>query len=216
MTLKLHSKKYSRRFCAAFTLIELLVVMAVMALMASLAALAIPALVNSGSMNQSVNGISLLLEQARTYAMANHTYVWIGFQQDTNQNTVNIAAVSGVSGQETDINSNATYKALTRIQTFPQIRLATINGLSGMAANPDDIINSSGWTFQQKRGNTTFTFQNILEYNPQGEASIGSTTSSAHWIQVGLQQFHGATANTLNIAALQVGGLTGQVRIFRP
>jgi prepilin-type N-terminal cleavage/methylation domain-containing protein len=64
-----------------FTLLELLVVIGIIAL---LMALVVPAFTNiksGGDVINAVYGIQGLLENARTYAKANHTYVFVGFAE---------------------------------------------------------------------------------------------------------------------------------------
>jgi len=63
-----------------FSLIELLVVIAIISM---LMALAIPAIRGTqGDVTKAAFTISGVLEQARTYAIANNTYVWVGFFEE--------------------------------------------------------------------------------------------------------------------------------------
>jgi prepilin-type N-terminal cleavage/methylation domain-containing protein len=68
---------------SAFTVLELLVVIAIISI---LLVLFVPAFTNIKSGNDITNAASTitgLLDQARTYAMANNTYVWVGlFEED--------------------------------------------------------------------------------------------------------------------------------------
>lgn len=68
--------------CRAFTLIELMVVIGIMA---ALMVLAVPAFTNmksAGDVTDSAYTIKGVLEQARTFAMANNTYTWVGFFEE--------------------------------------------------------------------------------------------------------------------------------------
>ena len=63
-----------------FSLVELLVVIAIMMV---LMGLAIPAIRGTrGDVTKAAYTISGVLEQARTYAIANNTYVWVGFFEE--------------------------------------------------------------------------------------------------------------------------------------
>src|ERR1043166_6133476 len=64
---------------AGFTLLELLIVLGIMI---ALTVLVVPAFTNRKSaddVTNAANSIKGLLETARTYAKANHTYVFVGF-----------------------------------------------------------------------------------------------------------------------------------------
>src|ERR1043166_3354660 len=64
---------------AGFTLLELLIVLGIMI---ALTVLVVPAFTNRKSaddVTNATNSIKGLLETARTYAKANHTYVFVGF-----------------------------------------------------------------------------------------------------------------------------------------
>jgi prepilin-type N-terminal cleavage/methylation domain-containing protein len=65
-----------------FTLLELLVVMGIVAILMVLVAPAFTALKSGGDVTSAAYTIKGVLEQARTYAMANNTYVWVGFYEE--------------------------------------------------------------------------------------------------------------------------------------
>src|SRR4029453_10247992 len=73
------SSKHRSR--TAFTLIELLVVMGIIAILMVLVAPAFTNLKSGSDFTSAVYGIQGLLENARTYAKANHTYVFVGFAE---------------------------------------------------------------------------------------------------------------------------------------
>jgi prepilin-type N-terminal cleavage/methylation domain-containing protein len=204
-----------------FTLVELLTVLAVVAILSVLSFPAISGVSSSANMNNAVNGISLVLEQARAYAMANNTYVWVGIAQSSSTQ-VTVGVVAGMTGQSTDISSSSTYAPIARVRSYNNFFLKSgITGLtSGLLpmSTASDITSSTETTFQQPHGAATVTFQDgtgkggIIQFNPQGEASIGVTSQ---WIQIGLQPVQGSNTSSPNFAAFQVATLTGQVRIFR-
>jgi len=67
----------SRRASRAFTLVELLVVIAIMAIMAAVAVPALKGLNAAGQFNKSIRQITATIDQARSYAVAQNTYVWV-------------------------------------------------------------------------------------------------------------------------------------------
>ena len=66
---------------SGFTLLELLIVIGIIALLLVLIAPAFTNLKSAGDVTSAVYGIEGLLENARTYAKANHTYVFVGFAE---------------------------------------------------------------------------------------------------------------------------------------
>ncbi|MBA3830794.1 MAG: prepilin-type N-terminal cleavage/methylation domain-containing protein [Chthoniobacterales bacterium] len=71
----------ARRF-SAFTLVEMLVVMGIVLLLMVLLAPAFTSLKSAGDVTSAAYTIKGILDQARTYAMANNTYTWVGFYEE--------------------------------------------------------------------------------------------------------------------------------------
>jgi prepilin-type N-terminal cleavage/methylation domain-containing protein len=71
--------KLRERF--AFTLVELLVVMAIIAILMVLIAPAFTNIKTGNDITTAAYTIKGVLDQARTYAMANNTYVFVGFEE---------------------------------------------------------------------------------------------------------------------------------------
>ena len=98
---------------------------------------------------------------------------------------------------------------------------------SGSAAS-----NPTAFTYPLKTatsGTPQYTFSKIIEFNPQGEASkivenVFSGPGPHDELEISLQPTHGSTidphftgaAQSVAAAAIQLEGLSGQVRIFRP
>ena len=66
----------------AFTLVELLVVVAIIVVLMLLLTPAFTSLKSAGDVTSAAYAIKGVLEQARTYAMANNTYTWVGFYEE--------------------------------------------------------------------------------------------------------------------------------------
>jgi Tfp pilus assembly protein FimT len=200
--------------------------MLIIGVLTLLAVPALSSLSNSGNVNAAAGGVSLLLDQARTYAMAHNTYVWVGFCQNTATQQLMVGVVAGKTGQSSDANSGSGfYIPISKLQTYNQLELSSSisalpnTGLSSLATAADDISqcqpNVIG-SFQQPVGGTNVNFNSdVLEFTPSGEAKLG-TNDGSHWIQIGLQPVRGANATSPNVAVLQVATLTGLVNVFRP
>jgi type II secretory pathway pseudopilin PulG len=74
-------KSLQRERASAFTLLELLIVVGIIAVLLVLLAPAFKTIKSGGDMTSAMYGIRGLLEKARTYAKANHTYVFVGFAE---------------------------------------------------------------------------------------------------------------------------------------
>ena len=63
-----------------------------------------------------------------------------------------------------------------------------------------------------------YTFAKTLHFSPDGEAVLNTSYSLVPWIEIGLQPAHGnlKTGSHSNCAAIQVSGVTGGVRVYRP
>ena len=81
---------------AGFTLVELLVVLAIMAILLSLVLVSISGTKGSRDLANATYSIQGALEQARTYAMAENTYTWVGFFEENPNATSTIPAPAGV------------------------------------------------------------------------------------------------------------------------
>ena len=80
----------SKRAKDAFSLIELMVVIAIIVLVSALIAPAFRSLKGAGDVTSAAYTVKGVLEQARTYAMANNTYTWVGFyEEDVSQPSTN-------------------------------------------------------------------------------------------------------------------------------
>src|SRR5207237_7774132 len=66
----------------AFTLIEMIVVTGVIAILMVLVVPAFTNLKSAGDVTSAAYTIKGVLEQARTYAIANNTYTWVGFYEE--------------------------------------------------------------------------------------------------------------------------------------
>jgi Tfp pilus assembly protein FimT len=239
-------------------------------------ALTIPALnafKNSSDVTTAAYDISGMLQLARTYAMTNNTYVYVGFEE------VNAGVSSNAATQTPGVGRLAVVAAASRdgtpgygsgmtgwlstgaglVQVSRLLRVDNVHvpfslgsfptsgNMSATAGRRDitlrnpsyEILSSeaiSATPFNYPLGATSpqYIFQNVIQFDPQGSARIltynGQTvdTSSMPWcIEVFLQQTHGAMvpatptlagngAMAGNNVSIQVDGMTGGVRIFRP
>ncbi len=84
---------------AAFTLVELLAVMSIVLIMAALVIPAFNAITGAGDVTKAAYDLAGALELARTYALANNTYVWVGFYEDDETQSSPNAIATGKGGR---------------------------------------------------------------------------------------------------------------------
>lgn len=80
----------------AFSLLELLVVMAIMVVMMALMAPAFIQIKGAGDVTKAAYDVAGVLENARAYATANNTYVWVGFFEEDQSKTDRTAGVGRI------------------------------------------------------------------------------------------------------------------------
>ena len=88
----------------AFTLIELLVVMSIISLLAVFAIPSIAGIRGASCLSSTAASLVGILDQARAYAMANNTYVWVGLAETD-------ASVSASASPQVAIGANANANA---------------------------------------------------------------------------------------------------------
>src|SRR5437868_305919 len=82
---KTHSYRIGQR---GFSLIELLVVIAIIILVTALIVPAFTSIKSGGDVTSAAYTIKAVLDQARTYAMANNTYTYVGFYEEAATATI--------------------------------------------------------------------------------------------------------------------------------
>lgn len=188
---------------------------AVVAILASLSGPVVSSISKAGGMDRATTDLALTLEQARSFAMANSTYVWFALNQDEGSHQISYAVVAGVNGQRTDIQAPGSHQTISKVKTFDQTKLLTSNDaapLAGMSSNVADITDSTLSNITVNLGGKNLVFQNLIQFSPAGEVAIGNG-SQARWVQLGIGSAFGGDGN---YAILQISGLSGQVRVFRP
>lgn len=235
---------FAAREREAFSLTELLLVTAITATLMGLAAPALTAFKGAGDLTRAAYDIAGSLESARSYAIARNTYVWVGFFEEgafsadpgiAGTGEIVVAAVASRDG--TKIYDPAGFAALpgdaivpiNRRMKIANIRLKTLPGGSGTGgdfegrpavegggAQIGDISPGTGSRTPFVAG--PYTFSKVIEFNPRGEARVNNESSPLQRvIEIGLQRAHGASADAANanVAAIQVTGVAGNVKIYR-
>ena len=224
-----------------FTLVEMLAVIAVITALLLVTRPALTSLNRSNTFSADVSQVNTLLEEAHTAALANNTYVWVGFMQLPSNGGVGMAFVYTPSGNPADIfpanGTQAPLRSLNKSIVLSSLHLTKIN--STQISDPDrttvsvgqlsddsnllQISNSDSSAvpaqFTASIQGTPRTFTSgatqpicaILEITPSGRLLLSPIRYAC--IEVGLAPLYGSGNN---VAVLQLNTSTGRVTEFRP
>ncbi|OJV02706.1 MAG: hypothetical protein BGO12_14835 [Verrucomicrobia bacterium 61-8] len=226
---------------AAFSLVELLVVMAIMITIMGIAAPAFSGISRAGNVSSAAYEVASIIEDARSYAMARNTYVWVGLLEENvtattpgsaGKGRIVIGVVASKDGTMIyDLASPGQLPAdrvapLSRAVKIDNMQLKTFpEGTGGGAdfdsrppANDGGTWIESGGVSQTPFSMGGYVFQKAIEFNPRGEARINNAGSALRpVVEIGLQPARGADVDSheSNLAAVQVSGVAGNVKIYR-
>ena len=149
------------------------------------------------------------------------------------------------SGSAFGYNNGLSFSIVRSLQHFDGVHLATtLNGatFSGSTVGTTTMIRPAilvnnyvvgqatssatasvtpfDWPLGSAIGAGQYSFKNVISFDPQGAARIqyaNNALTVAPYIEIGLQQTHGKLLSAGgDVAAIQIEGLTGAVRIYRP
>lgn len=199
----------------AFSMIELLVVMAIMALLLGSSVLGLSS--NQGqAFTKQAYDLREILASAKTTAMAKNTFVWVGFGPSLTDGQKSLVVTAFASRNGLNDSSASNLNPLMRPYNFANFTLAKLGQKIGNQDQTGIDLSStpSSWVLpaQKVGGNSISLTQSIL-FSPTGQCFL--TADPLAYIDIGMKPTRGEIINDDNKAALQVSGLTSQVRLFR-
>ncbi|XHR29780.1 MAG: Tfp pilus assembly protein FimT/FimU [Chthoniobacteraceae bacterium] len=223
-----------RRSRRGFSLIETLLAMTVMSLLMYFMTPAIAPINKGSQLSHALGGIATTLEQARSYAMANKTYVYVGFYESdmaasgdalasgTGKVWVGVAASKDGTKNNSPTLSGAKMLPIDRLRNYEGIHLAdpATTGITDIASGASSLLESTnvtGFGWPLASANKIAGFSWVIQFSPQGNAIIPSSSGGlVPYINIGLRQSNGNNASSSNnTAVIQINGITGTVQIAR-
>lgn len=193
-------------------MIELLVVVAIISLLAVFGS-QVAGSSSSRNFGVSVYELADVLRYARSTAVAQNTYVRVGFTQDSQNNTDSllVGLIVGTSGQSGDFAKNR-FRPLMKPTRFERVTLTdSLNIALPDLPSGTSVTSSSVGSFIMQVGGANKTFGSTIQFSPNGEVSIAS--SGTPWIDLIMKP---AVDSANNQAVVQISGISGQVKVFRP
>ena len=224
-----------------FSLFELLAVMGIIAIVSAITLSSLSGMRGAQEATKAATSIEGILEYARTTAMANKSYVWVGFFEE-NPNSPPAAGIGQlVISMVTSNDGTKLYSLPDPVSQLPSDSLIQILKLIKVSSvhlevltaaqvnrpsipDPQYMVGSTGFpngiTFTYPTKPTSapgYTFNQIIQFSPEGDATRIADLP-ARVIEIGLCPARGnvAVRNDRNVVALQVAGIGGQVTTYRP
>lgn len=183
--------------------------MAIMGLVSVLAFSMFSSIRGAGDLTKTANDIAGMLEQARAYALAQNTYVWVGFKNEGSQTLLVgvVASKTGLPDPDSDI------VPIGKLARFENVEIVHLpDSASRPTLGVDQLTNSS---FSFSVGTNQFSSK-VVQWNSQGEAKMNSAHLSK-FLEIAFQASAGGIKrNPANYAAIQIGGLSGAIEVYRP
>lgn len=213
--------------------------MAIGVIMTSVLFLSMSGIRTSHDMSLAANSVQGALDQARTLAMANNTYIWVGFFEENASSPGTAGTGQVVISIVSSTDGTRLYEMSSPLAQLPSSSLSQVAPLLRIANTHLDVLTAAAVTRpsipadQYQIGSSSFantttfvypltgtpryTFSNIVQFGPQGDATrIADVPTQV--MEVGLRPAHGSTVDTKSpdVAVVQIGGLDGHTTIYRP
>ena len=212
------SRSPTKRFVSGgFSLLELLVVMVIFSILITAAGPVFDSITSAQRPATVATAIVGQLERARNHAMARNTYAWVRLGKVAEEpDDFFIGVYESLDGTKTPSASNI--RGCWTAPRFPNIRLT--GGLASQFSRPSvsdaDRPETAVW-IRFSPGGEAWTFaadpaqSRIKMIPPADEGTL------SHWTEIGLQPTRGGVVSAklkLDVASVQIAGLTGQAQAF--
>jgi prepilin-type N-terminal cleavage/methylation domain-containing protein len=209
-----------------FSLVEMLTVMALVAILSTAAVTSLTGMGSASRLGAAATSVASFLEQARTYAVTQNTYVYVGFllpASGTPSGEIEMKLLAAASrdgssvlpaGGTLDLQSaNSPAIVIGKPLLIGKISMDT-NGTYDPPI-PRPAATSLGSADRPSADGTlksgAQTFGNVLAFTPGGEVILSNGTLSQRY-EIGLEY----AGKDSRAAVVQIAGLSGQTRVYQP
>jgi prepilin-type N-terminal cleavage/methylation domain-containing protein len=217
----------------AFTLVEMLTVLGLIALLSAAAVPAFQAFRGASRISRAASDIATTLDQARAYAMANNTYVYVAFAErdmreagKEGRGQVIMTVLSSRDGTRSFGTGNQNLLHLGRIHRLEALRLADSlpneDALARPAVESGYRLGNEAFPSASTVDASGYRFSKMIRFDPRGTAGVpgnGSFSAIPKWIEIALSPAGGGGGGAEgagNCAAIVLDGVTGSSKIYRP
>lgn len=202
----------------AFTLVEMMVAMTMIALLSVVSGPALSALSGAGSVNRAIGDLSGALELARAYAMAQSTYVRVGFSQipSTASATGNQTVVLTLYSKDGTLGASDA-AGMASAAWVPVAKPLLLRGLcvnDALGAGDDATPSATDIPAYVRKvpGVGDATFSSCIQFDPSGEARV-QLAGVSRFIKIGMNRTQPSADS--NAFVVRLAGVSGAIAILR-
>ncbi|PTY01959.1 hypothetical protein DB346_10945 [Verrucomicrobia bacterium LW23] len=210
---------------AGFTLTELVVVIGVILTIGAISGPALRTLNGAGSVSRASEDLARTMELARTFAMANQTYVRVAISDEV-AGTMVVLPIYSADGTldadgAADMASAQKWPVVAMPLMLSNFRMDDTLNASTPATSGDQVPSSTNISGMRRAvqglgsNPSGVMFSKFIQFNPNGEARVvkGAT---ARYIKLGLHKSEGnGGGRSANPFVVRVSGVNGTVSVLR-
>lgn len=210
-----------------FSLVEMLTVMAIVAILSTAAVTSLTGMGSASRLGAAATSVASFLEQARTYAVTQNTYVYVGFllpASGTPSGEIEMKLLAAASrdgssvlpaGGTLDLQSaNSPAIVIGKPLLIGKISMDTNGTYDPPILRPLPATSLSSADRPSADGTLKSgaqTFGNVLAFTPGGEVILSNGSLSQRY-EIGLKY----AGKDSRAAVVQIAGLNGQTRVYQP
>ncbi len=200
----------------AFTLVEMMVAMVLIALLSVLSRPAVSALSGAGTVNRAIGDLSGALDLARAYAMAQSTYVRVGFSYVPAAEGAQTVVLTLYSRDGTLDASDAEGMASAAWMPAAKpllLRNLCVNDALGAVNDATPSATTIPAFVRSVPGVGSVSFTSCIQFDPSGEARV-QLSGVSRFIKIGMKRSLGSN-NDANPFVVRLAGVSGAITILR-